>query len=428
MAQGQSLKRRDESPQLNMQPWCRRFDTAMGIWARLFPTVLRRVTVQQLLDTARRRAKLSNFGADDFLGDLNLLLETSQEESLTYFGRFFFRRRLIKSLERRLFLQRELELNPRIVNESIRAPIVIVGFFRSGTTLLQNLLGLAPRARLLWQWESLTPFPRAEVWGSSRDRRRLRFERRCRRDRRRNHPMDKLHSLDSPAECWNLLTASFHCHSDFLVAGFDHYQRWFQTFDHEAPRRAYALHRLQLQLLQDRTVVGHWVLKSPEHMIQLQSLLETYPDARVIHLHREPHAAVASLCNLCALIQPNVVRKLSKQKLGEQVTDYLTLWARRTVSIRDSLSEARICDVAYSKLVTNPIETLERIYEHFGMAMTPEFYNRLLRWRDSQRLSPHRGSTYHFDQFALSESVIDRAFDTYRDRFHTHLIDRKLTG
>jgi hypothetical protein len=34
--------------------------------------------------------------------------------------------------------------NPCIVNESIYAPIVIVGFPRSGTTLLQNLLGLAP--------------------------------------------------------------------------------------------------------------------------------------------------------------------------------------------------------------------------------------------------------------------------------------------
>jgi hypothetical protein len=143
MTQGQSSRQRDEFAELDMLPWHRRVDTAMGIWARLFPRVLRRVTLQQLLDTARRRAKLSNFASDDFLGDLNLLLETTQEESLTRFGRVSFRRWLIKLLERRLFLQRELELNPCIVNESIRAPIVIVGFFRSGTTLLQNLLGLA---------------------------------------------------------------------------------------------------------------------------------------------------------------------------------------------------------------------------------------------------------------------------------------------
>jgi hypothetical protein len=423
MAQGQSLKWPDESAELNMHPPYRRADTALGIWACLFPRVLRRVTLQQLLDTARRQAKLSNFGTDDFLGDLRILLEATEEESLSHLGRLMFRRSLVRNLKRRLFLQKELELNPCIVNESIRAPIVIVGFFRSGTTLLQNLLGLAPGARLLWPWESLTPFPRAEVWGSSRDRRRLRFDRRCRRGRRRNIPIDKLHPLDSPAECWNLLTPSFHCHSDFIAIGFDNYQRWYQRRDRQAPRRAYALHRLQLQFVQNRTAVGHWVLKSPEHMIQLQSLLETYPDARVIHLHREPRAAVASLCNLCAVIQPNYVRELSKRKLGEQVTDYLAIWARRAVSIRDNLSEAKICDVAYSELITNPIETLERIYEHFGMAMTPEFYNRILPWRDSQRLSPHRGSTHHFDQFALSQSVIDRAFDTYRDYFQAYLTD-----
>jgi hypothetical protein len=395
-------------------------DVLATFWTGLFPNA-GRLTLQQFLDRACRRTKLSNFGGDDFLGDLKIFLETVHEESLHQVGRLLFRWTVINYLSQRLFLQKELELNPCILNESIRAPIVIVGLPRSGTTLLQNLLGLAPGARLLWQWEPFAPFPSTEDWGTLRDPRRLRFEQRCRRIRRRNNPVDKLHPLDSPAECGSLLEPSFHCHLNSLLFGFDGYQRWYQTFDREAPRRAYSLHRLQLQLLQNRTVVGHWVLKSPEHTLQLHSLLETYPDARVIHLHREPHETVASFCNLCAAAVPSLMRKRPNQRLGQQLTDYFATWSRQIVSDRDSLAEAKICDVAYTELIVNPIETIERIYEHFGMAMTPEFYNSLVNWQGSQRLSPHRGSTHHLDQFGLSESVIDRAFDTYRDRFQAYL-------
>ena len=118
-------------------------DVLATFWTGLFPKA-GHLTLRQFLDRACPRTKLSNFGADEFLGDLRIFLETVQEESLHQVGRLLFRWMVINCLSRRLFLQKELEFNPCIVNESIRAPIVIVGFPRSGTTLLQNLLGLAP--------------------------------------------------------------------------------------------------------------------------------------------------------------------------------------------------------------------------------------------------------------------------------------------
>jgi hypothetical protein len=227
--------------------------------------------------------------------------------------------------------------------------------------------------------------------------------------------------LDSPTECWELQAPSFHNPILRLIYGFVAWKRWYEKSDRQAPLRAYALHRLQLQFLQTRGPVGHWVLKSPDHMFNLPTLFKTYPDTRVIHLHRAPRESVASACNLFAGMISLFLRAFEKKQLGPYLKDFLAESATKVVADRESLSNAHICDVAYTDLVANPIETVERIYQHFNMAMTPEFYDALGSWQNSQRLAPHRGSIHNLDGFGLTESEIDLAFADYRNRFRPYL-------
>jgi hypothetical protein len=52
-------------------------DVLATFWIGLFPKA-GHLTLQQFLDRACSRTKLSNFGADDFLDDLRIFLETFQ--------------------------------------------------------------------------------------------------------------------------------------------------------------------------------------------------------------------------------------------------------------------------------------------------------------------------------------------------------------
>ncbi|MEZ4376333.1 MAG: sulfotransferase, partial [Polyangiaceae bacterium] len=114
----------------------------------------------RLLDAARRRTGLGDFGDESFLPALERLLHSIRTESyLTPTGALITRTRLLGVLENRLRLEALYAEHPEIEAQQIREPIVIAGLQRTGTTLLHRLLASHPRLRWLAAWEALSPVP-----------------------------------------------------------------------------------------------------------------------------------------------------------------------------------------------------------------------------------------------------------------------------
>ena len=73
--------------------------------------------------------------------------------------------------------------------------------------------------------------------------------------------------------------------------------------------RVYRLHRRMLQTFQHDAGTDsdgaprRWLLKSPGHLSTLAALFAEYPDARVIHTHRDPRRFIASLVSLLAVLR-----------------------------------------------------------------------------------------------------------------------------
>ena len=97
---------------------------------------------QSILRAAQRQTGLTNWGSEDFIGRLDKLTEFSQAAPITSLARVFARQTFIKAVGNRLKMHAHLERHPEIRNHPIKKPIFIVGFPRTGTTLLQNLLSL----------------------------------------------------------------------------------------------------------------------------------------------------------------------------------------------------------------------------------------------------------------------------------------------
>ena len=63
------------------------------------------------------------------------------------------------------------------------------------------------------------------------------------------------------------------------------HREWMLTHRAEG---MYPFHARVLQQLQWKGPKGRWIIKSPNHMVDLPDLLETYPDASVVWTHRDP--------------------------------------------------------------------------------------------------------------------------------------------
>ena len=112
-----------------------------------------------LMESAAAQVPDSDFGPDGFQDALRTLLSGLRDEAkLTQMGTWAALTRCVQSLTRRRRLSRLLRTHPEIRDVAVAAPVVIVGFPRSGTTALQNMLAANPRHRAIRTWEMREPF------------------------------------------------------------------------------------------------------------------------------------------------------------------------------------------------------------------------------------------------------------------------------
>jgi hypothetical protein len=67
------------------------------------------------------------------------------------------RRQIVKLLARRLAIFTDIERHPEILDEEVCEPIFIIGFPRTGTTLLQSLPAADPLNRAMKAWRVREP-------------------------------------------------------------------------------------------------------------------------------------------------------------------------------------------------------------------------------------------------------------------------------
>jgi hypothetical protein len=106
-----------------------------------------------LLAAARRRSGLADFGDPAFREPLRVLPAALEREAgLSPLGRFVARSLVVQLLVTRLRAEALLRAHPEILEEEVRAPIVILGLPRTGTTHLHNVMSKDPALRSLPYW------------------------------------------------------------------------------------------------------------------------------------------------------------------------------------------------------------------------------------------------------------------------------------
>jgi hypothetical protein len=367
-----------------------------------------------LIETAKRRCGLDDFGEGDFFEGLTRLLASCQRESrLNLVGRIVLRADLIRTLCSRLFMQRDRKEYQSIVRQEIREPLFIVGLPRSGTTLLHTLLALDPQHRVPLTWEVMTPSP------PTRDNEKRRIQRAISSCNCFNWLAPTFHHVhpvgaDLPQECVSLMAPTFMSDQFDAMYYVPSYRTWFFRQD---LRAAYEYHRRFLQHLQVRQSAPRWVLKAPTHMFALPSLLAVYPDALFVQTHRAPLDAMASVSSLITILRRVFSDAVDPFTVCREAIDYWSTALEKFLQERRRLAEGRICDVDYVEIRRDPLAVVQNIYAHFGWLLSQKVEQRMRHALASQPEERYKLHRYDLSQFGVREAESAARFAAYCDLF-----------
>ncbi|GAA2359684.1 sulfotransferase [Saccharopolyspora halophila] len=368
-------------------------------------------TVEDLHASATRITGLEDFGPDDHREGLAMLLESYRREAnLTPHGNKMKRTFLRGALTARLLSEQAWKQHPEHADVPIEQPIFVTGLPRTGTTALHRLLTADPAHQGLEVWLTEVPQPRPprDAWADDPVFRAIQ-EAYAQQHVERPEFMG-LHymSAEQVEECWQLLRQSIRSVSYECLAHIPSYSSWLAGQDWTP---AYRRHKRNLQLIGMPDRNRRWVLKNPSHLFALDALLEVYPDAIVIQTHRDPKTAMASMCSLAAKATEGWSTTFQGRTLG---TDQLDLWSRglrKFNAARDRHPGARFYDVHYDDFVAEPVGTVERIYEHFGLPLDDAARSAMheLQQRSTTGVAKpaHR---YSLADFGLSDEQVDERF------------------
>jgi hypothetical protein len=379
-----------------------------------------------LLATAETAAGASDYGDDtlparfglavDHLN--NIGMDAAGEQAAADVCHWLLTSRLQLFADRKFF---------PIAAEIIERPMFATGEPRSGTTLMHALMSVDPGARALRFWEVMYPSPPPGTVEAP--------------DPRRAQADADWREINAKMPKW------LHCHpyNDMLGDGLPEDERtwafdfrvmtptaWWrvpmQTLSMGLPTDAtaqYRIHKAMLQQFQYKRPKKYWVLKG-FHGFRLKEFFETYPDASLVWLHRDPVQVAASRTAMMADILDGIVGPID---LKAEARAHL---AMTRASIANTMSnplidDPRILHIRYTDFVADPVGMVRRYYEFAGRPFTAAAEQAMRGYLKNNR--GDRYGKFHYSTKLLTDigediDALHEEFSSFRARFGVEIEKR----
>jgi len=255
----------------------------------------------------------------------------------------------------------------KIARTSIdQPPVFVLGFWRSGTTLLHNLMCEDPQFVYPSLYETVFPHhflltediaTKLTSWMVPDSR-----------------PMDNVKVSWSTPQEDDVALCVLSLLSPYTLLAF--------PSELEDARRSLFLDQLPakdkeawqnaLLLLLKKITLRHKgkrvVLKSPSHTYRVKVLTEMFPDAKFVYIYRNPFDVFNSTCHLRrTMIDENTLGKTKYVNLEEDILLLYQMAFEAYERDRQLIPEGNLHEIRYEDLAANPLEELEKVYGGLGL-------------------------------------------------------------
>lgn len=336
------------------------------------------LTHDSLIDQAMVGSGLCDFGGGDWLEHFTVLMEAVEREAGLHFaGRLLTRCEMILHLQTRLQIVEGYRRFPAAAAEVVDAPLLITGYGRSGTTILFEVLAQDPQFRVAQRWEALFPYPPPETETYAVDPRIARTEAQDTLLAEMTPEFQQTHKSGArlPVESLEMEYSSFISDIYPIIFQIPSYAAYLAR---RSNREAIEWQRTTLKLLQLRHKARHWLMKSPSHLSHLPTILDVFPDARIIFTHRDPIVSADSVTSMMGTLY--WLRTDRPWGAGDITSASLSLadararqWDEPMAMIASGrLKQGQFANFHYAQFMADPIAAIRAVYRQLGMILSAD--------------------------------------------------------
>lgn len=368
-------------------------------------------SVEELEAAASGLTGLTDFGPTEYRAGLEVLLSSYQEEAdLSPQGIGAVQGELTGILASRLISQAQWAARPEYAEVAIERPVFIVGMPRTGTTTLHRMLTADPTHQGLQMWLGYAPQPRPARADWATDPVFQMVQKGIDGFVEQVPGYLGIHNrrADEVEECW-LLTRQSMLSAYFEFTGnLPTYSAWLAEQDFT---ETYQRYRRNLQLIGLPDAGKRWVLKSSSHLVCLDALLATFPDALVIQTHRRPASVV--LGSACSMVNKMVAGRSASfqgEAIGPILLEFAVRSLERYTTDRADYDPATFHDVEFDEFTADPLAVVTDIYRRLGRDITDEVRTAMLAVvAEDDRLRSH---TYDLTDYGITADEVDARLST----------------
>ncbi len=341
--------------------------------------------------------------AADWETPLRLLIDSlNREAALSPLGRTIAHALIVKALRDRRRAIGLWRRHPEIGDRPVTAPVIVLGPMRSGTTRLQRLLACDPRFVHTRLFETLSPVP----LGGRVDLRPAAAAFGLRLLKLLNPALPAVHPTGAyaPEEefgLFNLSFASAQFEAQWRVPSFS---RWWEAADMGGVYSEFAMLIRTIGWARGDAPDRTWLMKAPQFSQDLDALLDTFPDVRLIRLERDPAQVVGSSASLVWQQMRIQSDSADPHWIGREWLRKFRLRQERTTAALEKRPDVRALTLHFNHVGSDWRAEIGRVYDFLGFTLSPEAEARMNRYVAGE--TAHLGHRYRLEQFGLTPAEV----------------------
>ena len=140
--------------------------------------------------------------------------------------------------------------------------------------------------------------------------------------------------------------------------------------------------------------------RQPCHIQHIEEILNTYPDAKFVFIHRNPIEVIGSISSLTFNLRSAFSKKVDNVSLGKESLSFWGNASKEFLTQRHQIPESNMVDINFLDFTNNPIAAIDAIFTKFDINLNQETREKMLSFAE-QKSQLSLKHNYSLGEFGL---------------------------